>query len=152
MRRLFALQKERTVKSKRTGGGGEDMSMMQAGMLGVAAAVLAVQLKGGKAEYSIYVCVAAGVVLFSLIVDRLAGFVRTASGLMEYAGVQGGYLSVMFKMIGITYIAEFSAGICRDAGYQTLAGQIEIFAKLTILTLGIPVLTALLETVREFLS
>ncbi|HJA12364.1 MAG TPA: stage III sporulation protein AD [Candidatus Mediterraneibacter merdipullorum] len=128
------------------------MSMMQAGMLGVAAAVLAVQLKGGKAEYSIYVCVAAGVVLFSLIVDRLAGFVRTASGLMEYAGVQGGYLSVMFKMIGITYIAEFSAGICRDAGYQTLAGQIEIFAKLTILTLGIPVLTALLETVREFLS
>lgn len=152
MRRLFALQKERTVKSKRTGGGGGDMSMMQAGMLGVAAAVLAVQLKGGKAEYSIYVCVAAGVVLFSLIVDRLAGFVRTASGLMEYAGVQGGYLSVMFKMIGITYIAEFSAGICRDAGYQTLAGQIEIFAKLTILTLGIPVLTALLETVREFLS
>ena len=92
MRRLFALQKERTVKSKRTGGGGGDMSMMQAGMLGVAAAVLAVQLKGGKAEYSIYVCVAAGVVLFSLIVDRLAGFVRTASGLMEYAGVQGGYL------------------------------------------------------------
>ena len=32
------------------------------------------------------------------------------------------------------------------------AGQIETFAKLTILALGMPVLTALLETVREFLS
>ena len=43
-------------------------------------------------------------------------------------------------------------GICKDAGYQTIAGQIETFAKLTILALGMPVLTALLETVREFLS
>ena len=51
-----------------------------------------------------------------------------------------------------TYIAEFASGICKDAGYQTIAGQIETFAKLTILALGMPVLTALLETVREFLS
>ena len=58
----------------------------------------------------------------------------------------------MLKMIGITYIAEFSSGICKDAGYQTIAGQIEIFGKLTILTLGMPVLMALLETIREFLS
>ena len=49
-------------------------------------------------------------------------------------------------------IAEFSAGICRDAGYQTMAGQIEIFGKLTILVMGLPVLLALLQTIQEFLS
>ena len=58
----------------------------------------------------------------------------------------------MLKMIGITYIAEFSSGICRDAGYQTIASQIEIFSKLTILALGMPVLLALLETIQEFLA
>ena len=57
----------------------------------------------------------------------------------------------MLKMIGITYIAEFSSGICKDAGYQTIAAQIEIFSKLTILAMGLPVLLALLETVQEFL-
>ena len=51
-------------------------------------------------------------------------------------------------MVGITYIAEFASGICKDAGYQTIAGQIETFVKLTILALGMPVLTALLETVK----
>ena len=55
-------------------------------------------------------------------------------------------------MIGITYIAEFSSGVCRDAGYQTIAVQIEIFSRLTILALGMPVLLALLETIREFLA
>lgn len=128
------------------------MSMIQVGIIGVIAAVLAVQLKGGKAEYGIYVSAAAGIILFSFIVDRLSIFVRTLEQIAPYIDMDAGYLGIMLKMIGITYIAEFSSGICRDAGYQTMAGQIEIFGKLTILALGMPVLTALLETIREFLS
>lgn len=128
------------------------MSMIQVGIIGVIAAVLAVQLKGGKAEYGIYVSAAAGIILFSFIVDRLSIFVRTLERIASYIDMDAGYLGIMLKMIGITYIAEFSSGICRDAGYQTMAGQIEIFGKLTILALGMPVLTALLETIREFLS
>ena len=128
------------------------MSMIQVGIIGVIAAVLAVQLKGGKAEYGIYVSAAAGIILFSFIVDRLSIFVRTLEQIASYIDMDAGYLGIMLKMIGITYIAEFSSGICRDAGYQTMAGQIEIFGKLTILALGMPVLTALIETIREFLS
>ena len=128
------------------------MSMIQVGIIGVIAAVLAVQLKGGKAEYGIYVSAAAGIILFSFIVDRLSIFVPTLEQIASYIDMDAGYLGIMLKMIGITYIAEFSSGICRDAGYQTMAGQIEIFGKLTILALGMPVLTALLETIREFLS
>ena len=128
------------------------MSMVQVGIIGVVGAVLAVQLKGGKAEYGIYITVAVSIVLFSFIVDRLGIFIRTVDQIASYIDMDAGYLSAMLKMIGITYIAEFSSGICRDAGYQTIAGQIEIFAKLTILALGMPVLLALLETIREFLA
>ena len=128
------------------------MSVMQVGIIGVAGAVLAVQMKGGKAEYGIYVSMAAGILLFAFIVDRLGIFVETVEQISSYIDMDAGYLSALLKMIGITYIAEFSSGICKDAGYQTIAGQIEIFAKLTILALGMPVLMALLETIREFLS
>ena len=128
------------------------MSMVQVGIIGVVGAVLAVQLKGGKAEYGIYISVAVSIVLFSFIVDRLGIFISTVDQIASYIDMDAGYLSAMLKMIGITYIAEFSSGICRDAGYQTIAGQIEIFAKLTILALGMPVLLALLETIREYLA
>lgn len=128
------------------------MSMIQAGLIGVIGAVLAIQLKAGRAEYGIYVCVAAGVILFSMIVDRLGIFIRTVEQITSYINLDAEYLATLFKMIGVTYIAEFSAGICRDAGYQTLAGQIEIFGKLTILIMGLPVLLALLQTIQEFLS
>ena len=128
------------------------MDVMQIGIVGVTGALLAVQFKGGKTEYGIFMSVAVSIFLFACIVDRLEIFLSTVEQIGSYIDMDTGYLSTMFKMIGVTYIAEFSSGICKDAGYQTIAVQIEIFSKLTILALGMPVLLALLETVREFLA
>lgn len=128
------------------------MNVVQVGIIGVLGALLAVQFKGGKTEYGVYMSVAAGIFLFVCIIDRLEIFIITVEQISSYINMDAGYLATMLKMIGITYIAEFSSGICKDAGYQTIASQIEIFSKLTILALGMPVLLALLETIREFLA
>ena len=127
------------------------MNMVQIGMIGVLGALLAIQFKGGKTEYGIYMSVAVSIVLFLCIVDRLEIFVRTIDEISRYISVDTGYLSTMLKMIGITYISEFSSSICKDTGYQTIAVQIEVFSKLTILAMGMPILLALLETLQEFL-
>lgn len=126
--------------------------MIQIGVVGVLGALLAIQFKGGKTEYGIYMSVAVSILLFSCIVDRLELFVDAVTQIESYLDMDVGYLTTMLKMIGITYIAEFTSSICKDAGYQTIAVQIEIFSKLTILALGMPVLLALLETIQEFLS
>ena len=55
-------------------------------------------------------------------------------------------------MIGIAYVAEFASGICKDAGHQATAAQIELFCKLSVMVLSIPILLALLETIQEFLA
>ena len=127
------------------------MNMVQIGMIGVLGALLAIQFKGGKTEYGIYMSVAVSIVLFLCIVDRLEIFVRTIDEISRYISVDTGYLSTMLKMIGITYISDFSSSICKDTGYQTIAVQIEVFSKLTILAMGMPILLALLETIQEFL-
>lgn len=127
------------------------MNMIQIGMTGVLGVLLAVQFKGAKTEYGIYMSVAVSLLLFLCIVDRLEIFVRTIDELGHYIHAVSGYFSIMLKMIGITYISEFSSAICKDAGYQTVAVQIEIFSKLTILAMGMPILLALLETIQEFL-
>ena len=128
------------------------MSVLQIGIIGVIGTLLAIQFKGGKTEYGIYMGVGVSILLFSCIVDRLEIFIRTVEQLSHFIKVDTGYISTMLKMIGITYIAEFSSSICKDAGYQTIAVQLEIFCKLTILALGMPVLLALLETIQEFLA
>lgn len=128
------------------------MNIMQIGVIGVIGALLAVQFKSGKTEYGIYMSVAVSILLFTCIVDRLEIFVNAVTQMNRYLSIDTGYISTILKMIGITYIAEFCSSICKDAGYQTIAVQIEIFSKLTILALGMPVLLALLETIQEFLA
>lgn len=128
------------------------MSMIQIGVVGVIGALLAIQFKSGKTEYGIYMSIAVSVLIFASIVDRLAVFVTTVEQINQYIKIDTSYIATMLKMIGITYIAEFSSSVCKDAGYQTIAVQIEIFSKLTILALGMPVLLTLLQTIREFLS
>ena len=54
-------------------------------------------------------------------------------------------------MIGITYVAEFASGICKDSGYGSLGNQIEIFGKLSILGISMPILLALFGTLETFL-
>lgn len=128
------------------------MNIIQIGVIGVIGALLSIQFKSGKSEYGIYMSVGISILIFACIVDKLEMFVKAVAQVNQYINIDTSYIATMLKMIGITYIAEFSSSVCKDAGYQTIAVQIEIFSKLTILAMGMPVLLALLETIREFLA
>lgn len=126
--------------------------MIQIGIMGVAGALLAVQFKSGKSEYGIYISVALSLVIFFCIAGQLEIIVDAMREIGDFIRMDKAYIGTLIKMLGITYVAEFSSGICKDAGYQTIALQIEIFGKLSVLVLSMPVLMALLNTIKDFLS
>ena len=127
------------------------MNSIQIALLGVVGTLLALQFKSGKSEYGIYVSLAVSLFLFLCMLSRLEIFVRTVKKIADYIKLDAGQMSILLKMAGVTYVAEFASGICKDAGYQNIAAQIEIFTKLTILAIGMPVLLALLELIGDFL-
>lgn len=128
------------------------MSMMQIGILGVAGALLAIQLKQVKSEFAVYICVAIGILIFMSLAGHLRTIIDTVKELTKTINIEHGYITILLKMLGITYVAEFSSGICKDAGFQTIASQIEIFSKISILVLSMPILVALIQTIQGFLS
>lgn len=128
------------------------MDIVQIGVIGVAGTLLAVQFKSGKTEYGIYISVALSLLIFFFILRKLEVMVNAVRTIEGYINVDTAYLGTLVKMLGVTYIAEFASSICKDAGYQTIAKQIEIFGKLTILVMSMPILMALLNTIQGFLS
>ena len=127
------------------------MNSIQIALLGVVGTLLALQFKSGKSEYGIYVSLAVSLFLFLCMLSRLEIFVQTVKKIAEYIKLDAGQMGILLKMAGVTYVAEFASGLCKDAGYQNIAVQIEIFTKLTILAIGMPVLLALLELIGDFL-
>ena len=135
-----------------TGKGGSCfMSMLQVGVLGVAGVLLAVQFKNVKAEYGMYISLALGLLIFASLLDKISWLMEVLKEIADAVNLDSDYLKTLLKMLGITYVAEFASSICKDAGYQTIALQIEVFAKITIMVLSLPVLMALLQTIRSFL-
>lgn len=116
--------------------------------LGIAGVLLAVQFKGEKPEYATYIGLAASVLIFCFCVRQVASVTEQFARIKGYLDGAEGYLSILLKVIGITYICEFSSGICRDAGYHAVAGQIEVLGKLTVMFAGLPILFAVIEQIR----
>ena len=129
----------------------EHMSMLQIGILGVAGVLLALQFKSGKSEYGIYISIVLGLLIFASLLGKISLIKEVLNEINSVAGADNDYWKTLWKILGITYAAEFSSAICKDAGYQAIALQIEVFAKITILVLSLPVLSALLQTIRRFL-
>ena len=128
------------------------MNMVQVGILGVVGVLLAVQLKQERAEVAIYLSIGISILIFFGILEHLQLLVQAIKEIHQFTKLEGNHIVILIKMLGITYLAEFSSGICKDAGHQTVATQIEMFGKITILVLSLPVLLALLRTIQEFLS
>ena len=141
-----------TIKTLFALEGGGRMTIVQAAVMGIAAVVLAVQIKPLKGEYSVYLILTAALVIGFLGISRLDIILETAREIGSYIQVQNIYLGTLLKMVGITYIAEFAAGICKDAGFSSLGTQIQMFGKLSILAVSAPVLLALLETLKVFME
>lgn len=127
------------------------MEVMTVGILGLAAVLLAVQLKSFRPEYGTYMVFGAGILLAFYTVGRWENMTEAFRRFLDQMPVDTVYVTTLLKMIGIAYTAQLCAGLCKDAGYGAVAGQIETFGKLTILSLSLPVVFALLETVQTFL-
>ena len=128
------------------------MSMMQVAALGVVGVLVAVQLKEEKTQIAVLFSIGISIFIFCGILDSLEVLIQTVQELSAYVNIDSSYIMTLIKMLGITYLAEFSSGLCKDAGYQAIAVQIEMFGKLTILVLSMPILIALLRTIQEFLT
>ena len=128
------------------------MEMIRVSVLGITGVLLGFLLKNTKPEYSFYLSMGIGICILILAVGKLQYLFASLEKIRSYLPVDSSYLTILLKMMGISYIGQFSSGICKDAGFSAIAGQIEIFGKLVIMGLSMPVLLALLETVHGLLS
>ncbi|MBQ7954414.1 MAG: stage III sporulation protein AD [Lachnospiraceae bacterium] len=126
------------------------MEIVKVAAVGIIGVLIAIQFKSHKPEYGTYIGIGIGILIFYYALQTLQGVVGQVQSLQKYMAVGQGYLGILLKVIGITYICEFSAGICKDAGYQSVAGQIEMLGRLAVMLSGLPIILAVIEQLEGF--
>lgn len=127
------------------------MDILQIVAIGLIAAVLVVVVKSQRPELAVLLSVSAGVVLFLLVLGKIGAIMDIVRDLADRAGISMVYLGTILKIVGIAYIAEFGAQICRDAGEGAIATKIEFAAKVLIMVLAVPIVVAVLQALLKLI-
>lgn len=125
--------------------------IIKVGIIGIVGVLTAIQFKATKPEYSTYISLALGLLIFSYTIQQLKTMLSGLAWMEELFENSSGYLSILLKVVGITYLCEFCAGICKDAGYGAISEQIEVLGKLSVMFAGIPILLAVIEQIQMFM-
>lgn len=115
------------------------------------AAILATFIKKERAELSMMIGIVTGIIIFYFIIAQISLVIGFLMELLDMVTIEETYFTQLLKMLGVAYASEFAASICKDAGQQSIAGMIELFAKLSIVALSIPGLVFLVETLEQFI-
>lgn len=131
---------------------GQHDNMVNIAIIGIIITLLGMLFKKTREEFAILISIAGCFLIFSMGIPKLQIIIDAINKIQEYISINNNYIIILIKIIGITFISEIAASICKDCNYGAVAGQIELFGKLTILATGMPILLALLDTINEFLT
>lgn len=119
--------------------------MIQICVLAIAGLFAALIIKKDKPEFASLIII---LVSFFIATRILAVLGNAVEELESWESILGGniaYVSLLLKIIGITYVCDFAANLCRDSGYSALSNHIELFGKVAIMMAGFPIIRIMLD-------
>ena len=128
------------------------MEIWQIVGLALIVTVIGAVLRQIRPEIALQLTILTGVTIFLLILGKIKIIIDLLQNLADQANISSYYLLIVLKIVGIAYVAEFGAQICRDAGEGALATKVEIAAKVAVLILAIPIIVAILESLIRLVA
>ncbi len=127
------------------------MDILQVSGIALTGAVLAVILKYNKPPLAMLLGIFVGVTIFLLVLGKIGSILEVLRQLAAQADISSVYLGTLLKIIGIAYIADFIAQICRDADQGAIAIKVELAAKIMVLVLAVPIVVAVLQSLLRLI-
>ena len=116
------------------------------------AAILSLVLKQYKPEYSLFISISAGVLIFLSVLAVIRPIMDFINSLTEQTGLSGVYAEVLIKSLAVCYITQLASDCCTDAGETAIAGKLQIAGKIAILLIALPMFQSLTELVTELIN
>ena len=128
------------------------MDILQIVCIGIIAVILSATIKAQRPEIALQVNIITGIIIFLVVAVKLSVVIEFIEDFSKKADIDFTYITILLKIAGIAYIAEFGAEVCKDAGESSIASKIELAGKVTIMILSVPIISSLLEMVVKLMT
>lgn len=127
------------------------MNIVQVVGLALITTVMLLVIRQEKPVMAVLLTIVCAVVIFGLMMEKLAAIINVMRELVARSGVNYFFFSTILKIIGVAYLADLAAAICRDAGESAIGKKVEFAAKVIVAVLAIPIMVAILESLMELM-
>lgn len=119
--------------------------------IGLISLIIIIIVRQYKPEFTLYVSLIAGALILLFIMDKLEGIIDLLTTLSSKTAINNEFLVLLIKITGIAFLTEFAVSLCKDTGESAIASKIDMGGKVIIVSMSIPIISSLLETVVEIL-
>ncbi len=123
-------------------------------IIGIAfsAVIIIIIIKQYKPEFALYISLIASALILFLLLNKISGIVTLLTNLAnKMSGTSQEFLKILIKITGIAFLTEFAVSICKDSGESSIASKVDLGGKIIIITMSIPIISSMLETVLKIL-
>lgn len=128
------------------------MNLIAVSFAAVIVVLIAIKIKDMDSGYGVILSMAGCVMVMYFVVIRFRQIADYIDRITAYISVNITYIDVILKMIGLAYVCQFSSDLCRDAGYNAIASQVEMAGKISLILLSMPVLMSVIDLVVKIVE
>lgn len=118
----------------------------------IIAAAISVLIKQYKPEYSLAVNLGAGVIILLFVLVSAAPIISELRSLIGQTGVNAEYIVILLKALGICFVTQLAADICRDSGAASIASKVETAGKVAVLLSALPLFERILGIAKALIN
>ena len=119
--------------------------------VGLIALIIIIIVRQYKPEFTLYISLLAGAIILLFLMDKLDAIISMLTTLSNKTAINNEFLVLLIKITGIAFLTEFAVSVCKDSGESAIANKIYMGGKVIIVSMSIPIISSLLETVVEIL-
>ena len=108
-------------------------------------------IKQVRPEISMLVGLLGVVLIFVFSLEQIGQVIELIKELSNKAGMPATFLNIVLKIIGIAYLTEFAANVCKDVGESAISAKVQLAGKCIILVMGMTVISNFVETIVKII-
>ena len=108
-------------------------------------------LKEKKSELAIFIILVAGITIFLSAIGVLSEIITFIESIADRANINTVYIQIVLKILAIAYLTSFCSELCKDSGAGSIGSKVEFAGKILILSLAVPILMAVLDSILQIL-
>lgn len=127
------------------------MNIFSICVFAVVTVIMYVTLKPKNGEIALMLIISCSTIILVLVLSEVSSVVKQINQIIALSQIDGNYVVILLKVIGICLITEFAVNTCKDAGSNTLANNVSLAGKIMVTVTALPLYSDILSTVMSLM-